>query len=56
MNAAVAGGPHSYHNAPEANASVASVARECIKRGMAPTREAWREHWAQQAQGATSSH
>ena len=34
--------------AAEANASVAGVARECIKRGIAPTREAWREHQGQQ--------
>ena len=37
--------------AAEANASVAGVARECIKRGIAPTREAWREHQAQQRGG-----
>ena len=34
--------------AAEANASIAGVARECIKRGIAPTREAWREHQGQQ--------
>ena len=34
--------------ATEAKASVASVARECIRRGLDPTLEAWRKHQAQQ--------
>ena len=29
--------------AADANASVSSVARECIRRGLEPTREAWRK-------------
>ena len=29
--------------AEDANASVSSVARECIRRGLDPTREAWRK-------------
>ena len=34
--------------AAEAKASVAGVARECIRRGLEPTLEAWRQHQAQQ--------
>ena len=32
--------------AKDAGASVASVARECIRRGLDPTREAWRKQKA----------
>ena len=32
--------------AKDAEASVASVARECIRRGLDPTREAWRKQKA----------